>query len=227
VRDSPVEHSVELVEACQRLEPSRRVRTRYRKEPLTLAFTSVLPVDTRSVAASHDLVLPQKGREHSKIDRGCAEFPRTYKTETTPQTVLLCFGRGVGKSIPRRGRPALPPAKGLGERLRAERVRAGMTLSRLGAPVYQASYVGNVEHGRTTPSLEAQGHFAEKLGVPIADLLGGETAPLGTVKAVAGAERLLIDAQAVAPADSRRVLAAVSAMMGALRRHLAGAENRS
>lgn len=129
-----------------------------------------------------------------------------------------CMGRGTGRT----GRPALPAAPGLGERIRAERLRAGLTLAQLGSPVYQASFVGNVEHGRANPSLDALGHFAERLGVPIAQLLGADTAPIGAADAVGRAQRLLMDAEAVASPKEREVLAAVSAMLGALRRHLTG-----
>ena len=128
----------------------------------------------------------------------------------------------MGKGTRPRGRPALPAGAGLGQRLRAERLRAGLTLSQLGGSEYAPSYIGNVEHGRATPSLEALEYFAQRLGISVVDLIVVAAEPLRPREAVGRAQRLLVDAQQTASPEERQILAAASLMLGALRRHLAG-----
>jgi len=58
----------------------------------------------------------------------------------------------------------------LGCRVREFRVRAGLTQSELGSPRTR-SFISAVEHGRTLPSLRALLQMAQRLGVPVAELL--------------------------------------------------------
>jgi transcriptional regulator with XRE-family HTH domain len=62
-------------------------------------------------------------------------------------------------------------AAALGARIRALRLRAGMTQSELGAPLTR-SFVSAVEHGRTLPSLPALLLMSSRLKVPPGELLG-------------------------------------------------------
>src|SRR6478672_6770954 len=51
----------------------------------------------------------------------------------------------------------------LGERLRAERQRAGLTKTALALPRYTVSYVSQIEAGKRSPSPDALAYFAERL----------------------------------------------------------------
>lgn len=61
----------------------------------------------------------------------------------------------------------------LAERLRDERVRAGLTKTALARPRYTVSYVSQIESGKRTPSTEAVSYFAERLDVTPAYLSTG------------------------------------------------------
>ena len=61
----------------------------------------------------------------------------------------------------------------LATRFRTLRVEAGLTGSALARPRYTVSYVSQIEAGRRTPSPEAIGFFAERLGVSPGFLLTG------------------------------------------------------
>lgn len=109
---------------------------------------------------------------------------------------------------------------GLGGRIRERRTKLGLTQAELGAPVYQAGYISNVEHGRTTPSLEALGHLASRLGLHPSELLGNQTPALAPDDALAHAAELVAQASAAARAEDQRVLAAAAVVIDALRRQL-------
>src|SRR5690349_15322067 len=53
----------------------------------------------------------------------------------------------------------------LGERLRAERQRAGLTKTALAKPRYTVSYISQIESGKRSPSPDALGYLADRLGV--------------------------------------------------------------
>lgn len=57
------------------------------------------------------------------------------------------------------------PAMTLGERLRTERQRAGLTKTALARPRYTVSYVSQIESGKRTPSSDALTYFAGRLSV--------------------------------------------------------------
>jgi len=147
---------------------------------------------------------------------------RRPRARSSTEQELPCYGTGMGKGTARRGRPALPVSAGLGQRIREARIALGLTQAGLGAPLYASGYISNVEHGRVTPSLEALGYLAERLGLTVAELIGADTPPLRVVDALGRAQRLLTDAQAGATPQERELLTAASLMLGALRRHLTG-----
>ena len=69
-------------------------------------------------------------------------------------------------------------AKRLGARIRAQRVRRGLTLAELGADArgrvyFERQYVWKMETGRVTPSLAALSHIAKRLRVSVTSLVRG------------------------------------------------------
>jgi len=65
----------------------------------------------------------------------------------------------------------------LGQRIRHFRTQAGLTLDQLGSEVgIAASQLSLMENGRREPRLSSLAAIAERLGVPVADLLE-ESAP--------------------------------------------------
>jgi transcriptional regulator with XRE-family HTH domain len=62
-------------------------------------------------------------------------------------------------------------AASLGCLIRQRRRSAKLTQAQLGAPLTKG-FVSAVEHGRALPSLPALALFADRLGVPLADLVG-------------------------------------------------------
>lgn len=66
-------------------------------------------------------------------------------------------------------------AAALGQRLRDARVAAGLTQAQLAGETVEPSYVCRVEGGRRRPDLAVLGVLAERVGVPLEDLLTGLT----------------------------------------------------
>ena len=74
------------------------------------------------------------------------------------------------------GEPLL--AKRVGQRIRALRLRKGLTMAELGADrrgrvYFEKQYVWKMETGRVTPSLAALAHITKRLRVSLASLLRG------------------------------------------------------
>jgi tetratricopeptide (TPR) repeat protein len=62
----------------------------------------------------------------------------------------------------------------LGERLKEARLKAGLTQSQLGEPLYSPSFISTIEGGKRRPSMAAAQHFATKLSLTVEELfLGG------------------------------------------------------
>ncbi len=64
-------------------------------------------------------------------------------------------------------------AREIGARLKAQRLRAGLTQSKLAEGRYTKAYVSALEHGLAKPSMAALSFFAGRLGVTTAGLVGG------------------------------------------------------
>jgi transcriptional regulator with XRE-family HTH domain len=64
----------------------------------------------------------------------------------------------------------------LGARIKAARLAAGLTQTQLGAPEATVSYVSRIESGRRRPDPRVLDAFADRLGVPVAELLAGPPA---------------------------------------------------
>jgi tetratricopeptide (TPR) repeat protein len=63
----------------------------------------------------------------------------------------------------------------IGERIRAARVKAGLTQQQLAAPRYTKAYVSALEKGHAKPSMAALNFLAERLGLPAAHFLSSTT----------------------------------------------------
>ena len=71
---------------------------------------------------------------------------------------------------------ALDPAE-LGRRMRSARVARGLTQTELGSPEVSAAYVSRIESGQRRPNIELLTGFAERLGVPVENLVNPSVAP--------------------------------------------------
>ena len=66
----------------------------------------------------------------------------------------------------------------IGDRVRAARMAANMTQQELAGQDFSKSYISAVERGKMTPSLQALGILAERLGVTISYILGEEASKI-------------------------------------------------
>ena len=65
-------------------------------------------------------------------------------------------------------------AEDFGRRLKATRIRAGMTQARLAEPRYTKAYVSALEHGNAKPSMAALNFLSQRLGLPATRLLDAD-----------------------------------------------------
>lgn len=69
-------------------------------------------------------------------------------------------------------------ARAVGERIRRSRLAAGLTQAQVSKGRYTGAYISALERGLAKPSMAALTFIADRLGVPMRDLVGGdETAP--------------------------------------------------
>jgi transcriptional regulator with XRE-family HTH domain len=61
--------------------------------------------------------------------------------------------------------------RAIGARLRAVRLRRGLTAERLGAPRYTRAHVSAIELGKISASVTALSYFAKRLRVRLRDLI--------------------------------------------------------
>ena len=76
-------------------------------------------------------------------------------------------------------RPSRKPAKAtidraIGARLRAARLRRGLTAEDLGSPRYTRAHVSAIELGKISASVAALSHFAYRLHMRVRDLIPPE-----------------------------------------------------
>ncbi|HEV8516302.1 MAG TPA: tetratricopeptide repeat protein [Candidatus Limnocylindrales bacterium] len=84
------------------------------------------------------------------------------------------------RSVKHRSDPADPPvAERIGSRLRAARLRAGLTQQQLAGERYTKAYVSALENGLARPSMAALEYLAGRLGVSAPSLIG-DGGPLWT-----------------------------------------------
>lgn len=74
-------------------------------------------------------------------------------------------------------------AKRIGARLRAERLRSGLTQRELAGDRYTAQYVSSLERGAAKPSMASINYLAERLNIPVRDLWDQPAAPWKRVEA--------------------------------------------
>lgn len=72
--------------------------------------------------------------------------------------------RGAARKRKRSPVPLSPSLAGLGERIRAVRLEAGLSQSRLGRPHFTRAYVSALELGKIRPSMKALEFLAQRLG---------------------------------------------------------------
>jgi transcriptional regulator with XRE-family HTH domain len=60
----------------------------------------------------------------------------------------------------------------IAERVRTARIAANKTQQQLAGDTYSKSYISAVERGKMTPSVQALGVLAERLGLPVSFFLG-------------------------------------------------------
>src|SRR5215467_14899974 len=65
-----------------------------------------------------------------------------------------------------------PTEMTIAERVRSARIAANKTQQQLAGDTYSKSYISAVERGKMTPSVQALGVLAERLGLPMSYFLG-------------------------------------------------------
>lgn len=118
---------------------------------------------------------------------------------------------------PRKKRTPAPVSAGLGERVRAARVRVGLSQAALGSPYFTRAFVSAVELGKVQPSLKSLEHMATKLGVAVGELTSPIDVRRDPIAAVARALGALGEAETVEDQEREVVAAAELALQGALR----------
>lgn len=74
-------------------------------------------------------------------------------------------------------------AQRIGQRLRLARTRLGMSQRQVAGDRFTAQYVSSLERGAVKPSMAALNYLAQRLRVPVRDLLDPPTAPWSRVEA--------------------------------------------
>ncbi len=69
----------------------------------------------------------------------------------------------------------------IAERVRTARIAANKTQQQLAGDTYSKSYISAVERGKMTPSVQALGVLAQRLGLPVSYFLGESEVDLGTL----------------------------------------------
>lgn len=77
----------------------------------------------------------------------------------------------------------------IAERVRTARIAANKTQQQLAGETYSKSYISAVERGKMTPSVQALGILAERLGLPMSYFLGESDADLGALAETSAALR--------------------------------------
>jgi len=97
------------------------------------------------------------------------------------------MGQGTpgGEQAEPPGDPRLDAAI-IGERVRQARFAARLTQQELAGDRYSKSYISAVERGKMTPSLQALGWLAERLGQPMSFFLGENTGDLSGLASAGG-----------------------------------------
>ncbi len=104
---------------------------------------------------------------------------------------LYAAASGMGQGAPA-GKHADPTggarldAAIIGERVRQARFAARLTQQELAGDRYSKSYISAVERGKMTPSLQALGWLAERLGQPMSFFLGENTGDLSGLAGASG-----------------------------------------
>src|SRR5579885_3654411 len=85
--------------------------------------------------------------------------------------------------------PARPDTMTIAERVRTARIAANKTQQQLAGDTYSKSYISAVERGKMTPSVQALGVLAERLGLPMSYFLGESEVDLSALAESSAAMR--------------------------------------
>lgn len=160
----------------------------------------------------------------SALERAASSFSPAMSESSAPKG----YGWGVSRTT-------VTTVTELAERLRAERVRAGLSQTALAGDDLSPSYISLIESGRRTPTDAALAIIAERLGTTVDYLKYGESAPseerarleigfarlaLTNGEAQQAKERMLaLDLESISPryhAEALRVLALAHDALGEL-----------
>src|SRR5579859_331691 len=104
--------------------------------------------------------VPAPRRESTMMTNEESPLLAPERTEDTPA------------SVPSSARNVHPETVTIAERIRAARLAAHKTQQELAGNLYSKSYISAIERAKMTPSVQALGVLAERLGVSVAYLIG-------------------------------------------------------
>ncbi len=105
----------------------------------------------------------------------------------------------------------------IAERVRTARIAANKTQQQLAGDTYSKSYISAVERGKMTPSVQALGVLAERLGLPMSYFLGESEADLSALAESSAAMRSTPERERIAREETLGLL--LSEAEGLIRQH--------
>ncbi len=94
----------------------------------------------------------------------------------------------------------------IAERVRTARIAANKTQQQLAGDTYSKSYISAVERGKMTPSVQALGVLAERLGLPMSYFLGESEADLSALAESSAAMRSTPERERIAREETLALL---------------------
>src|SRR5690348_12724122 len=118
--------------------------------------------------------IPVRRTRHQCSQSGTMRCSEAAAMRSSPDRYLLSFQATGGKRRSMEQQQAIRDAstQRLGQRLRRARLTRNLTQGEVARNQFSVSYVSAVERGQIRPSLGALEKLAERLQVPITDLLG-------------------------------------------------------
>ncbi len=105
----------------------------------------------------------------------------------------------------------------IAERVRSARIAANKTQQQLAGETYSKSYISAVERGKMTPSVQALGVLAERLGLPMSYFLGESDVDLSALAETSASLRSTPERERLAREEGQALL--LSEAEGLLRQH--------
>ncbi len=113
--------------------------------------------------------------------------------------------------------PARPDTMTIAERVRTARIAANKTQQQLAGDTYSKSYISAVERGKMTPSVQALGILADRLGLPMSYFLGESEIDLSALAESTASLRSTPERERLAREESLTLMLAEAE--GLIRRH--------